>query len=222
MNLLSSVFRRSNAHGWLLFSGPSPAIEERALERLLEITNPSSRGLILATGEHYAIVGPWTDDLSALLEIEIDHVDLKSLQPTEFEKYLRDSDLLLCASANLDPWLPSFSQIALPILNEFRDDRNRVCWFVGDAALPMGEWIFDLQQNTYQAGVEWLPGCLVLHEEGDLEDLMPVQDILQNKPFSYALNLVEGATLALGPAGEVDLWGTPPPTIVLGRSWLSS
>ena len=177
---------------------------------------------MLTTNEHSSVVGPWTEDLSALLEIEIDHVDLAGLQPTEFENDLRDSDLLLCASANLDQWLNPFSQIALPILNEIRGNRNRVCWFVGAAALPMGEWIFDLQRNTYQAGAEWLPGCLVLHEEGDLDDLLPVQDILKNQPFSYALNLVDGATLALGPTGEVDLWGKPPPAIVLGRSWVSS
>lgn len=222
IELLSQVFRRSIGHGWLLLSGPSPAIEERALERLLEIVNPGQQGLLVGSGEHPPGVVGWSEDLSALLEIEITPVDLTNKQPTEIEEHMQEFEVLIFASDDINQWTDLFSQRILPVLNEVSDKRGWVCWFVGAAALPMGEWIFDSQQKECRVGTHWLPGCLVLDHEGNLEDLAPVQDILRNQPLSYALNLVDGATLALGPAGEVDLWGTPPPSIILGSSWAST
>jgi len=43
--------------------------------------------------------------------------------------------------------------------------------------------------------------------------------VLVNRPTMYRLGLGEHAALALGPQGEVEVWGEPAPTVTLGAAW---
>jgi hypothetical protein len=37
----------------------------------------------------------------------------------------------------------------------------------------------------------------------------------------YAVGLAETAVLALGPQGEVEVWSSVPPRLLLGKAWRS-
>jgi len=43
--------------------------------------------------------------------------------------------------------------------------------------------------------------------------------VLVKRPTMYRLGLGEHAALALGPQGEVEVWGEPAPTVTLGAAW---
>jgi hypothetical protein len=43
--------------------------------------------------------------------------------------------------------------------------------------------------------------------------------VLVKRPTMYRLGLGEHAALALGPQGEVEVWGEPAPTVTLGAVW---
>jgi len=46
-----------------------------------------------------------------------------------------------------------------------------------------------------------------------------VRERLASPARLYAVGLPEGAILALGPEGRVELWGSVRPTILLGAGW---
>jgi len=46
-----------------------------------------------------------------------------------------------------------------------------------------------------------------------------VTELLAAEDHSYAVGLGEGSVLALGPRGEVEVWGEARPTVTLGRGW---
>ena len=65
-------------------------------------------------------------------------------------------------------------------------------------------------------GLGWLPGAVVrTHYLPD----RPCPALPQRSHL-YRLGLGEGAALALGPGGSVEVWGQPSPVVALGTGWL--
>jgi hypothetical protein len=220
LTLLSQVFRRSFGGGWWILSGSSPTVEDRGIERLLEITDRSRPVLILKPGdEEIQEIDQWVEDMVAILEIEHTQLDLESLQNIDLEPHLREAGMLIGYGGNEAQWLYFLRDTITPLLDEALASLPDVLWFVGSATQPLGEWIYSTLDDAGGAALSWLPGCLILQERGDLSVIEPVQSILRTQIRSYALNLVGPATIALGPTGEIDLWGLPPPSIILGQGW---
>jgi hypothetical protein len=218
--LLSKVFRRSFGSGWLILSGAFPTIEERGIERLLEITDRNRPVLILKSGvEETLEIDQWQEDLCALLEVQHTQLDLGSLDHIEIEPHLHKAGMLIVYGGDESEWHNFLGDTIMPILDEDEGCLTPVMWFVGSATLPLGEWIYRTSLDKGEAALNWLPGCLILQDVGDLGTIEPVQSILRNQIRSYALNLVGSATIAIGPTGEIDLWGSPPPSIILGQGW---
>jgi hypothetical protein len=97
------------------------------------------------------------------------------------------------------------------------DDATLV-YAVGEAAEALGSWILPPGGETLR-GVGWLRGAVVLAGKPEPSAVKGVPELLTREDRSYALGLGEGAVLALGPAGEVEVWGEARPTITLGRGW---
>jgi hypothetical protein len=218
--LLSQVFRRSFGGGWLIISGPSPTLEERGIVRLLEIIDLSQSVLLLIPGGSLTVgVEQWVDDLQELLEVQFAQLDPEAVSALDLLAQLIEAGLILAVSGDEDLWFSLLKNKLEPILKEERIIPSQVMWFVGPASRSLGEWMYDAKRDLVGQGLAWLPGCLILQETSDLRDLKPVQSILLNQLRSYALNLVDGATIGIGPTGEVDLWGSPTPSITLGQGW---
>jgi hypothetical protein len=214
--LVSKVFRRSFGSGWLILSGALPTIEERGIERLLEITDSSRPVLIMKSGTEETLeIDQWIEDLCALLEVQRTQLDLGSSGNIDLESHLNKAGMLIAFGGDESGWFNFLGDTITPLLDEYESRLPPVMWFVGSATLPLGEWIY----TKGEAALSWLPGCLILQEMGDLGAIEPVQSILRNQMRSYALNLVGAATIAIGPTGEIDLWGSPPASIVLGQGW---
>lgn len=90
---------------------------------------------------------------------------------------------------------------------------------VGSAAAALGQWIFAAGARTPTAGLSWLPRAIVLSDLEAPAAPEAVHAFLAHELYSYAVSLpVEGA-LALGPAGEVEVWSREAPTVILGVGW---
>jgi hypothetical protein len=83
----------------------------------------------------------------------------------------------------------------------------------GRSSEALGEVI---EAEEIAAGCGWLRRAVVQsrHAPG-----MACLAILK-RPTLFRLGLGEHAALALGPQGEVEVWGEPPPTITLGAAWI--
>jgi hypothetical protein len=207
--VISDVFRRSIAGGWLIISGPRPVLDERAIEHLLQVIDPMSGASVLVPGAVVpSSVNGWLEDLEALLEIEIAPVDLEKHSIEELKTLIHKDGLVVLVGESAVGWVDLLRSSLFPI--------EGVLVLVGSPTVLLGEWAYSFQTKTLEDGLGWMPGCLIIPETEDSEI---AHKVLQHEPKSYALELEGSATLALGPAGEINLWGSPAPSIILGYGW---
>jgi len=92
----------------------------------------------------------------------------------------------------------------------------------GSAASALGEWRLDPQAESAEHGAGWLPGALILPGWDDPGAFPAVRELMKSEQRMYAVGLGYGSLLALGPSGEVEVWGEKPPNILLGKGWVST
>ncbi len=90
---------------------------------------------------------------------------------------------------------------------------------VGPAAAALGEWVFTAGEREPAAGLSWLPGAIVLSDRESAGAPGDVHAFLAHELYSYAVSLPAEAVLALGPAGEIEVWSREAPTVILGVGW---
>lgn len=219
VKLLSRVFRREFAGEWLILSGPAPALGKQALERLLELVEPGSGILLVSPGGKIpeGLEG-WIDDLGGLLDLDVTTAPMDS-SAKDLAPLARRAGLLIAAGVEARPDLEQLLDGYEAWVDLVQDFPGLILWLMGSTGLMAGEWCFNHAEEVCMPGSGWLPGCVLLGESDDHSQLEPIQTLLRNRRMSYALKLVGSATLALGPGGEIDLWGEPAPTIVLGSGW---
>lgn len=66
-------------------------------------------------------------------------------------------------------------------------------------------------------GLGWVEGALILPGVTSLTSSEVAQDILESGEVAIVIGIGEGSALALGPAGQIDLWGKRQVTIGLGK-----
>jgi cyanophycinase-like exopeptidase len=97
--------------------------------------------------------------------------------------------------------------------------RGATIYAAGSSSMAFGSHFVD-GDESFQ-GVGWLAQAIILPgytpEHADL-----LRDWVQQHPDSYGLGLGEGAALALGPRGEVEIWGNPAVTVSLGQHYQPS
>ena len=88
----------------------------------------------------------------------------------------------------------------------------------GPAAMCAGEWILRAAGQC-ERGLAWLPGALVLPGVAEAGDSEAARVLLGEMPAAVALGIGQNAALALGPGGELELWGEAQVSIALGAAW---
>ncbi len=220
LSLLSQLFRRTIGCGWLIISGPTPEMNDRAIERLLEVVDLSRPILFLRPNDSLTLeIEEWAYSLEALLEVPLIYLDLDEVDDRTLFKHWQEAGLIVAAGGDEFFWFDFLSErmASSPTKLDLTPDQN--VWFVGAAGKVLGEWTYIDAIGHIITGARWLPGAMILQLSGGLDGLEPVQDLLRLETRSYAFNLPGGATIAYGPQNEFELWGSPEPSIVLGKGW---
>ncbi len=218
--MLAKVFRRSGFEGWLILSGPTPALGDRGIERLLEVVDLSAPIIHLQIGDSPSLeIDQWVMDLEALFEVDLIRIDPRIATGDEVQGYWDQSGMAIMTGRDAQAWYNFWESEMGKDIQSRSGSAEKVLYLVGEPGTVLGEWIYDGRSEAVEPGVGWLPGALILDEIGELGGIEPIQRVLLQHHQSYALNLVGGATIALGPDGEVELWGSPSPSIILGKGW---
>lgn len=221
--MLANVFRRSGIEGWLIISGPSPAIGDRGIERLLEVVDLSAPILHLQIGDSPSQeIDQWVGDLEALFEVDLIRIDPSTNTVDEVQGHWDQAMMVILTGRDARTWHEFWRSDLGKEIRSRSNSLEKVLYFVGEPGTVLGEWIYDGRSEKVEPGVGWLPGAMILQEMADLAGIEPIQSVLLHHSKSYALNLVGGATIALGPNGEIELWGSPTPSIILGKDWDAS
>ena len=91
----------------------------------------------------------------------------------------------------------------------------------GSAAMSAGSWVLQ-EAESCDSGLGWLPGAIVLPGVTDVGSSPVASALLAEAPAAVALGIGPQSALALGPDGELEIWGEQQVSIALGTAWLAS
>ncbi len=91
----------------------------------------------------------------------------------------------------------------------------------GPAAMSAGSWVLR-EAESCDSGLGWLPGALILPGVTDVASSPAASALLAEAPAAVALGIGPQSALALGPDGELEIWGELQVSIVLGTAWHAS
>lgn len=205
----ATVFRRIGTDGWLVLAGSIP---------------DSSEG------------SGWLDHLLARMDLDRPAVWLSleagEVEPAEFLDDLEDT--LMTSVAIASPSDSGWEEAGLLLLGGPSGagpgpnlglrlksclDLGGVVMAMGLAAGDFGDGVVSSDDGLVRPGLGWLSGGLILTGPDDPQLGASVRGWLQSPERRYALRLPEGSVFALGPGSEAEVWGGPPPGIILGPAW---
>jgi hypothetical protein len=85
----------------------------------------------------------------------------------------------------------------------------------GPGAMLFGAWNL-LDDGKIVDGFEWLLGALIVPGAASVSNMPLTQEVMAMQPAAIAVGIGIGAALALGPDGQVDIWGDQQVSIALG------
>jgi hypothetical protein len=88
----------------------------------------------------------------------------------------------------------------------------------GLSAAVFGAWVY-LQTGKIASGLDWLHNTLIVPGVTAIADSQAGREVLAAQPGAIAIGIGSGSALALGPDGEVEIWGEKQVTITLGRGY---
>jgi hypothetical protein len=224
MSSPGTVLQRPGSMGWMVLNSGQLEFEvgRTIVQRLLELID-QERNLLL-------------------LEMELP--SLKAIDFPQSMAELTGQDLLrmVAAASNADPirqaWLnaglifavggslQSWKEfIGIHLFQGYPEEvlaDGSILVMSGSSAGALGTWMFDESNDGLLPGLGWLEGGLILPGVSEPAANPAVFELLEDSTPAYALGLPGESILALGPVGEVEVWSSPPPVILLGRGWLST
>jgi hypothetical protein len=161
-----------------------------------------------------AAVERFAGDLEAWLSVEVELLGPDDVPDVDW----REAGLVVLTGGPSSVWVASLAG---------RDGERAVLEAAGEGSLiyaadaaaeALGAWIA-VPGDVPSPGTRWLAGAMILAQRADPTGVPGVKEMLAGEDHSYAVGLGEGAVLALGPRGEVEVWGEARPTITLGLGW---
>jgi len=217
----NNVLQWLDGRGWLIFSGASEAgsdIRATALERAA------------ADG---GVAYVWIGDDAAKAEIQGDELldDFESLGApsgymvnvlTEDDDTIRDR--LSEASVIVVGGDATISTIRSALLGAAAEgiqaafENGAVVLVEGTGIVLFGSWLL-LETEILTAGMEWLNNALMLPGVTSVAQSIEAQEVLRGQPAAIAVGIGAGSALALGPDGELEVWGQGQVTIAFGSHY---
>jgi hypothetical protein len=184
-------------------------------ERLLEHTDLSQPCRILVSGAATRDQDQFLEDVDVLLNSHVQVGALETIAPAPD----LGSGLLALLGGDSGSWLAALGRKKLDesLLDTLTD--GGVVLAAPQASACFGSWVFSSDSGEAAPGLGWLPGAAVIPGQEDPVDDERVRRLLNDRSKVYALGLPTSAILALGPEGQVEVWGEAPPRVALGKGW---
>jgi hypothetical protein len=216
------VFRRPSSEGWLVLSGLVPSLNSE-MPQLAENFLPRldlSRLPICLSGDD-AIddeLQSFLEDIEILLDSPVTVMRVNELTQNTFREIIENANMLVMAGGDVQSWIDLLDPLKLDSEVDDLLGGGRLVFAVGPATSALGSWVF-CEDDEPVEGLGWLTGAIVLPEVDKPGEIPPVKELLSQQRLSYALGLPRGAVLALGPRGEIEVWGIASPSVALGIAW---
>jgi hypothetical protein len=216
------VFRRPSSQGWLVLSGLLPSLDSempKLAEQILSRLDLSRLPVCISADDTIDDeVRSFLEDVEILLSVPVNVVLVKGLSPAAFEEIVTSANMLVLVGGDAQIWIDVLDPLHSEINVEDLLGEDKLIFTIGPASSSLGSWIYSGEGEPIP-GLGWLAGAIVLPEVEKPGDMPIVKQLLSKEKYSYALGLPRGAVLALGPMGEIEVWGATPPSVALGIAW---
>ncbi len=216
------VFRRPHTEGWFVLSGLVPSLNSE-MPQLAEKFLPRldlSRLPFCISGDNVISddLQAYLEDIEILLDSPVTVLRTNQLTPTTLQEVIETANILVMAGGEVHHWVDVLDPLKSDIEVDDLLSEGMLVFAVGAASSALGSWFFTGDEEPTE-GLGWLAGAIVLPEVEKPGEIPLVKEFLSQHKFSYALGLPKGAVLALGPLGEIEVWGIASPSIALGIAW---
>lgn len=212
-----AALRWLDARGWLVLAGCATG-REAVRARALTVAAADGPLVVLATGGENEAVGQLLDDFAALGSRSAFLLDAFVEDDATLRQSLAEAGVIVAGAesgvsvarnalqgAINEGMLEAWTQGALVLLE-------------GPAAACAGSWIIEDDGRRHD-GLAWLPGALVVAGDTDVSAVASVRALMESEAQAVALGIGRDAALALGPDGELEIWGEQQVNIALGPAW---
>jgi hypothetical protein len=213
------LFQRPRGEGWLVLADQPPRLGgefSNLASSLLVHADLSYRPLCIVGDEGESPgLGDFLTDLQLLLGFEIAIEQLEDVKDWDN----LDPGIVILAGGKVEDWVEALGETHLGILILQGLLNGLLLMPIGSAAAAFGSMFFEESHVSPRPGLNWLVGSIVLPWTAEPAEFENVRSILAEPEPLYAIGLAGGRIIALGPNGEVELWGVDSPSIVLGSRW---
>lgn len=222
MSAPHQVFRRPSSQGWLALSGFIPSLDSempQLAERILSRLDLSRIPIFISADDSIDDeVMSFLEDVEILLSVPANVLLMKDLSPAAFQEIVTTANMLVLVGGDAQRWIDVLDPQRSKMEVEDLIGEGKLIFTIGPASSSLGSWICSGEGEPI-AGLGWLAGAIVLPEVEKPGEMPVVKQLLSREKYSYALGLPRGAVLALGPEGEIEVWGITPPSVALGMAW---
>lgn len=213
--------REERQAGWVVLAnqvprlgGATPELAANLVERI-----DLSRPPVILTYSEPAPAGlaELIDDLSGLLGVKPVLLPAAAEPPAE----LAEQSMIVLAGGQPEDWVGLLSESPLGDLLLEALLQGAVILASGAAAASLGSWYLPDSANNPDFGVGWVAGAIILPGEEEPSENEIVRTLLEEETKGYALALAGHTLVALGPDGDIQVWGQAEPVIMLGPGWSS-
>lgn len=208
----------------MILAGESPSIrgsETLVLDSIKGIL-ASEKSLVVLTpgGKIPSSAQPLIKDFEALVCRDLKIIDPLNMTPALIQSACQDAQLVLALGGNREDWATIFAEERMPADPDLIITENSLFMAIGRLVSLLGEWIYDPDQDQISNGIGWFPKAIFLSGSEAPASKKGIRQKIESQMNSYALSLAPETIIAIGPQGNIEIWGDAAPEILLGPGWL--
>ena len=212
----NTILQYLSGNGWLVFSGGNDALSDVRAQAL-------SRAKVFGQTVYISLADDsgdaLMDDMEDLGARTGFFIDLQYDSDEEIIEQLETSSMIVVEIGNsVDALYRLLRGAAAQGISEAYK-RGAIVLLEGLTINLFGRWVVS-DNGQLLEGLDWVKNAFIEPESMGAEDSRAVRAVLAEIADAGAINVPIGSALALGPNGQVELWGEQLVTISLGRQFV--
>lgn len=212
-----NIFHWRSGGGWLVVSGGGAVLSEdvQFIEArvLVQTHSQGPIAYVWAAGDIDA-ADAHMDSLRELGARTGYLVDVLTEEDDVLFRQLNEAGLIILGGGpHVDVLMDALSGVVLRAVED-AFGRGATVYAVGESAGVLAA--YGVRDDAIQPGIGWIDQALIMSCYG-AEQADRLRDLVHRHPEAYGLGLAEGAAMAFGPQGEIEVWGNRQVTVSLGH-----
>lgn len=212
-----AALRWLDAQGWLVLAGSESGVEAVRAKALTIAAGDGPLVILATSGENMAVTR-LLDDFEALGARSGFLLDVYVEDDESLRTQLGGAGIVV-VGVEADPVRAQDALVGAPVAGIHQAwQRGALVLLEGASAMQAGSWLMPAAGQRID-GLAWVPGALVLPGVCDVAANPLARALLGTEHGAVTIGIGPQSALALGPEGELEIWGEQQVSIALGPAW---